>query len=257
MKKSNENEKKRVWGKNISINDTQEFFEKRIEKHLPHRYNYVMYQDDNPELAIERDRYEKAKFINWLNIKSNSRVLDIGCGVGRWADTIAPMISDGDYIGVDFSYSLLGLAKEVFKSNSNCHFYQGSFQELKQVLKKNNQQKLYNSILINGVLMYINDDDIEKCLSNAKEYMAPGGVIYIKESVGVGERLTLNKFYSKEMKAEYSAIYRDIEQYSEIFSRIFDEKSGFSVLNSGHTWETQYSNRKETSSYFWIIKFQG
>ena len=104
--------------------------------------------------------------------------------------------------------------------------------------------------------MYINDDDIEKCLINARNFMAPGGIIYIKESVGVGDRLTLNKFYSKEMGSEYSAIYRDIEQYNEIFDRIFEEKSGFEVLNSGHTWDIEHSNRKETSSYFWIIKYQ-
>lgn len=52
---------KRIKGKIVDIKDqsTKDFFNNRKNKNLPHRYNYVNYQDDEPEKVLERDRIEK------------------------------------------------------------------------------------------------------------------------------------------------------------------------------------------------------
>ncbi len=67
----------------ISNEDTRRFFEERTQKQLPHRYNYLIYQDSDPELALERDGYEKRKMMPYMSVKGDSRILDIGCGVER------------------------------------------------------------------------------------------------------------------------------------------------------------------------------
>ena len=49
----------RVYGKKIDIDygDTLDFFENRGDgKELGSKYNYVLFQDDTPEIAVERDR---------------------------------------------------------------------------------------------------------------------------------------------------------------------------------------------------------
>ena len=52
----------------IDYQDTLNFFNGRGNgKPLKHKYNYVLFQDDNPELAVERDLYEKKKILSQLS----------------------------------------------------------------------------------------------------------------------------------------------------------------------------------------------
>ena len=175
----------RISGKSVHIDDetVHSFFEERTSKKLPHRYNYVIYQDSNPDLALERDAYEKKKMLPLLDLRSDSRVLDIGCGVGRWGDAVVKVISDGRYVGVDYSKDFLEIAKENLPSDK-CRLLSGSFQELSSILESSGETEKYNAILINGVLMYLNDEDLISCMKTAADLLKENGVVYIKESVG-------------------------------------------------------------------------
>lgn len=76
----------RIYGNNVDINysNTHEFFEQRGEgKNLKSIYNYVMFQDDNPELVILRDKQEKDKIGSILTWNQGEKVLDVGCGIAR------------------------------------------------------------------------------------------------------------------------------------------------------------------------------
>lgn len=245
----------RISGKTVDINEiqTKDFFRNRTKKELPHRYNYVIYQDSNPELAIERDKYEKEKMISYLKLKRDSLVLDVGCGVGRWGDEIVKYLIDGKYVGIDFSEELLKVAKENLKEFESCCFLQGSFQEIQNVLDENNLNEQFDTILINGVLMYINDSDIEKCLESVDGLLKTKGRIYIKESVGVEQRFTLRDFYSEELSSTYNAIYRSLKEYHQLFERKFIDK-GYKVISDGETWTQEQKNRTETLSYYWILE---
>lgn len=251
---------KRISGKKISIDEEKihAFFEGRTQKNLPHRYNYVIYQDDTPELALERDRYEKMLIRKYLRLDENSKVLDIGCGVGRWGDEVAKCFCKsasalGRYIGVDFSERLLAVAKDRLGSNSNFRFLYGSFQDVVDVLDANHEDSLFSQVLVNGVLMYVNDEDVRKCLSNVDICLQRGGIVYIKEPVGIRERFTLNQFYSKELSSEYSAIYRSLYEYTALFTEAFFKK-GYTLVACSPTWPEDLENRKETMNYYWILR---
>ena len=108
-------ENQRIKNQKIHIDDRQvkQFFDDRIKKQLPYLLNYTNYQDNHPQLALERDKYEKQKIEPFLNLQSDSMVLDIGCGVGRWGKHILSKISSkGCYTGVDYSGQILNLARE-------------------------------------------------------------------------------------------------------------------------------------------------
>lgn len=244
----------RIVGSAVRINDerTKKFFETRTQKNLPHRYNYVIYQDSNPELALERDAYEKEKIGPYLNVNSQSMVLDIGCGVGRWGDEIVPQLTHGKYIGIDFSEEFIKIAKKNLGNDSRCKFYQGSFQETESILKAAGHTT-FDTVLINGILMYINDSDIHNCLAIIDRFTHVGSIIYIKESVGIGKRFTLKDFYSEELGSQYNAIYRSLDEYNNLFENIY-LKHGYRIVKNEATWKHEQENRKETLSWYWIIK---
>lgn len=237
----------------VDIDDTHSFFEGRIHKQFPHRYNYVIYQDSNPRFAIERDLFEKNKIAPLLYTGSDSYVLDVGCGVARWGDYFKDVLDAGKYVGIDFSESLLRIAEEQYAGDSRYVFARGMFQELERVIIENGLPDQYDNVLINGVLMYINDGEIENCLTKVKKVVKENGRVYIKESVGVNNRFTLNHYYSAEMNTDYSAIYRSIDQYHRLFNKEFID-SGFDTVSSGYTWDKELSNRDETTSYYWVFR---
>ena len=237
----------------VQINNQriQQFFCKRNKKDLPHRYNYVNYQDDKPEVALERDKIEKTKIRRFIHFGESDYVLDIGCGVGRWGDAIIPELKSGKYVGVDYTQDFIEIAKSHFTSK-NSKFICAPFQSLKSSLEKEQESRNYDAILINGVLMYINDEDIDCCLEQVDHLLKKCGFLYIKESVGVKERLTLVDFYSSELEANYNVIYRSIYEYTEILSKYFIKK-GYSIISCGPTWSNEMNYDEETSNYYWIL----
>ncbi len=232
---------------------TKDFFDNRTDKKLPHRYNYVIYQDNNPELALERDRYEKDKMLPHLLKGSQIRVLDIGCGVGRWGDEFVQHEELERYVGIDYSQGLLDVAKENLGKDARCKLLCGRFQDVSDLLKHHDLPDQYDAILINGVLMYLNDADLEECMQQAAKLLKKGGRVYIKESVGRDQRFTLMDFYSKEFAHNYNAIYRGIKEYQGLIDRLL-LKNGFTVVDEGETWPQAMENRSETTSYYWIIE---
>ena len=250
------NNEQRIKTNKIAIDedDVKLFFNNRVNKNLPYLINYTNYQDKHPELALERDKYEKDRIMPFLNLQPESRILDIGCGVGRWGNHILKILSNqGMYVGADYSGNILNLAKNHFRENKNFYFCESSFQDILLNLPGNIKQNNFNVILINGVMMYINDTDLAQCMSNLKELIAVGGRICIKESVGLHDRLTLNKIYSEELESRYSAIYRGVDEYNILFRDAFSGDK-YNIVYKDVMWQGDLANRKETTAYFWIIE---
>lgn len=249
-------DKQRVKTNKIMLdeNGVKSFFDNRVKKKLPYLINYTNYQDSHPELALERDKYEKDRVMPFLNLQAESSVLDIGCGVGRWGNHLLKILSNqGMYVGVDYSGNILKLAKEHFRKIQNFYFYESSFQDILVNLPEKIKQDKFDIILINGVMTYINDTDLDQCMGNLKELIAVNGKICIKESVGLQDRLTLNKIYSEELESQYSAIYRGVEEYNILFRDAFSADK-YNIIYQDVMWQGDLANRKETTAYFWIIE---
>lgn len=245
----------------IDYKKTQEFFENRGKngKQLENKYNYVLFQDDHPELALERDEKEKKKILPYLfNSKDTTSLtektaLDIGCGVGRWGEEL--LKHNVHYVGIDYSEHLLSIAKETLGNEKNqVQLIHGAVQELSDLLEREQLEKPFDLILINGVLMYLNDTDLIHVLETVSTLIGENTILYIKETVSKEQRLTLNQFYSKELTQNYSAIYRYVEDYTTLIEELFLEKGKMEWIASGELYEEELKNRKETVDYFYILK---
>ena len=97
----------------IDYSATSEFFAGRATKYSAQApYVATSYQDNAPDLAMARDSHEKELIMPILKIDVSSRVIDIGCGVGRWADSVIPLA--GVYLGLDFCPELIQVANSRF-----------------------------------------------------------------------------------------------------------------------------------------------
>ena len=207
-----------------------------------------MYQDDNPQLAIARDQHEKDVVLPKLRLRSTDRVLDVGCGVGRWALATAPLVMD--YLGTDFSDGLLVRARDNLRDHSNVSFECLAAQDVEQLASRNAP---FNRVILAGILAYLNDADAERCLRGiAKVCSRTDAIVYLREPMGVKERLTLTNFWSGQLNAEYSAIYRSRQEYELLLERTLTSQ-GFRVDLFANLYPEDLQNRVETSQFIVLL----
>lgn len=247
---------KRILGEKIEIdyNATLAFFNGRgINKELKNKYNYVLFQDDNPELAQKRDQTEKKRISGLLTWKKDQVVLDLGCGIGRWGEEI---LKKGlIYVGIDYCEQFITIGKENLKEYvGRRELFQGGVQSFKEILQEQSQYQTYDKIFVNGVFMYLNDVDLEKSLYDIGTVSGENCEIYIKETAALKERLTLNQIYSENLTQEYTAIYRSIAEYESLVNEILVDKFGFEMVKQEALFEEGLRNRAETLDYYFILR---
>lgn len=235
----------------IDYKETRQFFKKRAEKfNVDNPYSVTMYQDNNKELVLERNYKETEKLLPLLGVTKESKILDIACGIGRWADALPEDIHK--YCGIDFSSELIEIANSR-NHKDNYDFYEGSVTELEQILSKNGKEK-FNTVLMMGILIYLNDDDIYTSLEQIENACEEHAVICIREPIGIENRLTLKDFFSDELKDNYNAIYRTREELMCFFKDSFLEH-GFKIRQEGFLFdEDALNNRKETAQYYYVLE---
>jgi len=233
---------------NIDYNNTKAFFNRRANKYNAiNPYSVTMYQDNDPELVNRRNSVETQKLIKLLNIDRNSKVLDLACGIGRWADAIGERVEK--YIGIDFSEDLIKIAQKRNK-NPNVSFVVGSVTELDSLVDINST---FNIILFIGAMMYLNDEDAIKTLEQVEKRCDSKARICIREPIGIESRLTLKDFYSKELDDNYNAIYRTRDELIQLMVPSLLHKR-FTVEEEDFLFdESRLNNRKETSQYYFIL----
>lgn len=235
----------------IDYKETKQFFKKRAEKFKEDNpYSVTMYQDDNQELVRERNQKEVDKLLPMLKLQKKSRVLDVGCGIGRWADALPEYIEA--YCGVDFCGELIEIADKRNKK-ANFFFCEGATNEIEQVLQEREKGK-YNTVLVVGNLIYLNDEDIKTAFEQIERICEPHAVICIREPIGIEDRLTLKDFFSEELKDNYNVIYRTRAELMNFFEGSFLKK-GFQIQKEGFLFdEDKLENRKETAQYYYILE---
>jgi SAM-dependent methyltransferase len=232
--------------KDISYSATREFFESQGRLARPEApETSTMYQGE--DLARQRDLVERETVLPILKLKGDERVLDIGCGYGRWAKALCGHIAE--YVGADFSAELLRLAKGLSLRNSR--FINLPVQELTK--DSLGEEKSFDVFICSGILMYLNDDDVTQLASAIVGMATDGARVYLREPMALEKRLTLDRYPSSELNQQYSAIYRTAAQCRELFGgKLVD--GGFKLEIEKPLYPPSLCNRKETeqSIQLWV-----
>lgn len=231
----------RLYGENVQLdqNDVKNFWDERARNAKD--LNTVLLGNQNSSQEGDLRNKEEFELVeNTLGKLENISILDIGCGMGRWANNFKGRKCH--YTGIDYSEEFIEFNKKKYPGMK---FYTMAAHKI-DLLKID---KTYDLIIINGVLMYINDEELDDVF-NIVKILSPQK-IYLQESISIiNERLTLNKFYSQELNKNYSAIYRKPEEYQ----RLLDEYlSNYKILKSDLLLDENSGARKETNAKYWIL----
>ena len=226
----------------IDVSTVKNFFDKRAEKDVENLMTITSYHDkDN----LEKRQKEEIGVISEKIDFNGTKLLEIGCGLGRWAEFFQDKCSE--YVGIDYSENLIEIAKEHF-NYSNCHFEKLSVTEI-------DEENLpikgpYDIIFITGVLIYLNDEDITEMIEKINKLTHENSVIYIRETISVLDtRLTLKDFHSEELEVDYNAIYRTEEELLEFFKKI----ENISSIEKSFIYN-ELNDFDETSYKYFILK---
>ncbi|MDE7367964.1 MAG: class I SAM-dependent methyltransferase [Lachnospiraceae bacterium] len=242
----------RIYGDELNIDEKamEDFWEMRAEKYSEeHPYVSVKLNDKNPDFSDKIDEYERKNVMPMLNIKDDSYVIDIGCGVGRLAESIVDQCRY--YLGTDVSEGLLQIARKRIVSETECDFLPMAFQELDNVSEKVKYSGRYNRVIIVGVLLFMNDAELTKSLENLLTILDEHAVIYISVSVALEERITLTEWESQDFEGEYNAIYRTREEYMKLYKPLLD--AGFKVSHQDFLAK-EFQRFSETARYYLILE---
>jgi SAM-dependent methyltransferase len=136
------------------------------------------------------------------SINLDGAVLDLGSGVGFWAEYFAQHF--GKVTAIEASLPLYGAMV------ARCSQYANATLLNDDVLNFE-PDNLYSMIFLGGMLMYLNESDVISLLERVTPFLEPGGIVLCRESTVRSGTLT--------RKGNYQVVYRSVHTYSNLFSK--------------------------------------
>lgn len=226
------------------------FFEERARR-IPELgpVKAVIYQDKHPTLAEERDAREKETLLPALKLDGTQRLLDAGCGTGRWYEALRPHLAY--YHGVDASGGLLAYARSALGEDATHRFTEISADEL--TLNSLGESTRFDRILCAGLLIYLNDDEVLETLRRFADVCAPTARIVLREPVAIDNRLSLVDHYSDDLESSYNSIYRTDAEWADMLSSTLIT-AGFHLTDERDLFSAAaLNNRAETRQRVYIL----
>jgi 2-polyprenyl-3-methyl-5-hydroxy-6-metoxy-1,4-benzoquinol methylase len=232
----------------------ESFFSKRAEKAKTiGSLRAVIYQDKHPDLAERRDFAEKALLLPMLALHKHCRVLDIGCGTGRWTSALAPLVEL--YHGTDFAAGLIDIARAEHGAEKTVRY--SVLPSTSVELGSLGESQGFDRIIMLGLLIYLNEEDVFETLRRVAEVAAPQCRLMIREPVAIGERLTIKEHFSSDLEQVYNAIYRTESELMLMISETL-EQANFKLLDSGYVFDQpEMNNRSDTVQKWYVLERTG
>ena len=234
----------RLYGDKVEIerDAVKNFFNKRASKDGDSNIKKTEFSDD--EVSIKRHEIEIRLLLDLIDF-SGKKVLDIGCGTGRWAEVSHDKCES--YLGVDLSDKFIDIANETYHYD-NCEFQVVAAHE---IYHKSNIKPPFDVVIFCGVIMYFNEEDIVETFQALNNLLSDNAQLYIRESISYMDvRLTLKDFYSDNLEDDYNVIYRTKDELMEHFSILDNMK----VVKSENLFEDLKSYSETGYRYFYLEK---
>ncbi len=233
----------------IDTDAVKAFFDGRVPRvSAVSPLNAVLYQDANPALAEERSRHEIGLALPLMEPQRAGDVLDLGCGVGRWAVAVAPWCRS--YRGLDFAEGFLEAGRAAIADLDRPERFSFALCDLSKGV--DGAEGPADLVIAAGILIYLNDEAAARLVTAAIELLKPGGKLYLREPMGLDQRLTLDRHFSEELKADYSAIYRSRAEMRAMIERAAAGRARITAFEP--LYPAALNNRAETRQDYVLVE---
>ena len=136
------------------------------------------------------------------SVKENGTVLDLGSGIGFWAEDFATRFSR--VIAVESSETLYQALEKRCSQYPNVHPVLGDVMSFEP-------EGTCDLAFLGGMLMYLNEEDVIALLRRLVTSLEPNGMILCRESTVRRETVAL--------QGDYQVVYRSVPDYGRIFEQ--------------------------------------
>lgn len=170
-------------------------------------------------LSIESEKSEEQAIMSLIKIRPGMKILDLGCGEGRWAKVLKNR--DVKYVGVDFSDELINKARKKNIEN-NVEFISKPAQDFISDYK-------FDFIFIFGLITYMNDEDIRKLSRNCRVMLKNGGKLILRD-VALNDEVADRRVYDDKHNLFKKVFFKEpryqlIRRSTNIEEKLFKEFS--------------------------------
>jgi SAM-dependent methyltransferase len=174
-------------------------------------------QDEWPTaLGMNRFAGEWKLVSSWLADVPRGACLDVGCGVGLWLEHFAQRFERAD--GIDLSTEMVAATAKRLAHLPNVQVTVQGIGELPA-------DRRYDLIFVGGVLMYVNDDEVEAMIGKLASMLTPRGLLIFRESTANGKTWYRDTPLQPGLFADptkprppYFAIYRTPDAYPALIA---------------------------------------
>jgi len=170
-----------------------------------------MYQDKFMDLAIYNDSYN---IICKLLAQQQPHVLEIGCGPGNISSYILKQRLDLIIKGIDIAPNMVELAK---KNNPSADY---SVMDCRNINELNTK---FDCIIAGFCLPFLSESDREKLISDCKNLLNTGGIIYLSFVEGMPEQS------GYKLSSSGDRVYFYFHSLNDLSSQL--KSNGFEILN--------------------------
>ena len=233
--------------KSIDYHVVKDFWESRASLYGKKDVRSLTVPWDDPELLEQRDTMERNALEPLLPKRKITRLLEMGCGTGRWTSFLAQKADH--VVAFDIASGLIEIAKkETKKANiENVEFHIGDARKFCLAEK-------FDVITAFGVTIYLDNAGLSEFAQNVSQMLTDDGVLIQKDPLSYTERKVENQWYGQP-DTDYCCIYRIQNEYDTVFSQVSLELAQkFSVFKDDDlqvgleilTWKKNKLNMQQT-----------
>ncbi len=135
-------------------------------------------------------------------LDSHGTALDLGCGVGYWAEYFAGCFAK--VVAVEASRPLYEATRQRCTPYPHVEVNHGDVMAFEP-------KDQYELVFLGGMLMYLNESDVIALLQKLAPLLSSGGIILCRETTVRSATVT--------RQGEYQAVYRSVSAYHEVFQQ--------------------------------------
>ncbi len=206
-------------------NSTQMASKKEVEEF------YNTFKEHQKNLGVNIRHRTIFKNLKGLGLKRNSRVLEIGCGIGTVSSLILKYISGGNFVGVDISNESIEIAQKLNSTYKNAEFIVNDMSRFAHKLK-------FDFVVLPDVLEHIPVEQHHNLFKNISEVTSQDAVVLIN----IPEPNCLN--WIRKNHPEKLQIIDQSLSMQDLLNNVYPH--GFKLL-SMHSYSLQYTQPDYTS----------